>query len=146
MKYIITVCILTCSILTTSFGDITLLPKDVEINKGGALKYQGKPSRIGNWKREIDYITFQIPDLNKGKYKLILQYTAGKKTGGQIQIEFNEQQYKKTIREVDNANEPHNLELGIAEHTGGAVTIKIKALRITKQKLLTFHGLKLVEL
>ncbi|MGE4489703.1 MAG: hypothetical protein AB7E95_09185 [Kiritimatiellales bacterium] len=117
------------SVINICYGaetaDTVLLPKDAVI-QGTILNYNN--DHLGNWRQCEDLIRFNIPQLDKGKYKVIIKYAAPDDRGGRVSIKLNDCEFKKTFGGTGGWGAPYKENIGYYKHSGGAVDITLQIL------------------
>lgn len=100
---------------------IVLTYKDAKLT--GAIGYDHDNECTVSWYRKSDTITFEIPELAKGKYKVTTEY--GSIGTNKLLININEKIYEKSFNSTSGWNEPKDVDVGYYEHEGGAISVKL---------------------
>lgn len=106
--------------------EVVLLPKDASI-EGTIINYDN--DHLGNWRQSEDLIKFNIPNLKKGKYRVILKYSAPDDLGGRILVKINDLEIKETLGGTGGWGAPYPKKLENIKHPGGAVDITLQILK-----------------
>jgi len=106
---------------------VILLPEDATVT-GKEIQLQKRQNRIVEWKYPEDTIRFKVPELEEGKYKIFIKYSARESGGGKILIRLNGDTIKEKFKSTGSRDATNEKKAGCFEHEGGPVTITLSIL------------------
>jgi hypothetical protein len=147
MKSVIAVTLIALSMVATCFAkkadSVVLLPKDAVIE--GTTKYYKEKGFIGSWNQPENTIKFKVPELNEGKYKILVKYAAPDDNGGKISVKLNDEEFKRAFGSTGGWGILDEKSVGYLKHPGGLVDITLTILQQNEKNkaVINLHSMTL---
>jgi hypothetical protein len=105
--------------------------KNVVININSLMRPLVKPTGqcLGYWNNPEDAIRFNISDLGKGTYEVMVKHAAPDEHGGELAIKLNDLVIEQRFGATGNWNAHNDQSLGYFEHNGGSVAVTLSILK-----------------